>query len=311
MRSVTILAPFDCVVKSIDAKEGRAVNAQVEILRLDNQRLDLVTKRATAARDVAQSELRVARTSNSAEQIKLAEAKLLVAEADWSIAVFDLAAASIRAPYAATLLRVHVSEGQQLKAGQPLVTFGDVSKLKCRLPVDREVVKEGAILELTIEAQSVKALVESVTVLDPEHDKQRELAVSAATAVAVIESGSGGWHPGQVVYGPLSPRGSVLSVPLPSVKTDASGSRMVQVLREGVIRNVPVTLHGQMGKEAIFVSGQFSEHDELVLSTTQELADGTTVKPAAANAANAKAGGTNAAPAGTPAAPKKTNSAGF
>lgn len=313
IRSVTIIAPYDCVVKSIAEKEGRAVNAEVEVLRLDNQRLDLLTKRATAAREVAQSEVRIARSSNNAEQIKLAEAKLVVAESDWSLAVFDLAAASIRAPYAATLLRVHVAEGQQLKAGQPLVTFGDVSKLKCRLPVDRDVVKVGATLELAVEAQTVRAIVESVTVLDAEHDKQRELAVSAATAVAVIESASGGWHPGQVVYGPLSPRGSVLSVPLTSVKTDASGSRIVQVLREGVIRNVPVMLHGQIGKEALFVSGQLSEKDELVLSTSQELADGTSVKPASGNVAAAnKAGGPNAAAPGVTApAAKKTSGAGL
>ena len=56
IRSVTIIAPYDCVVKSVAEKEGRAVNAQVEVLRLDNQRVDLVTKRATAAREVAQAE---------------------------------------------------------------------------------------------------------------------------------------------------------------------------------------------------------------------------------------------------------------
>lgn len=317
IRSVTVTAPCDGVIKSVAEKEGRAVNAQVELIRIDNPRLDLVAKRANAAKELAQQELRVARTSNNPEQIKLGEARVALAEAEWSLAVFDQSSTSIRVPYAATILQIHVAEGQQVKAGEPLVSFGEISQLKCRLPVDREHVLPGSTMDLTVESQILKVSVDSITPLAADHDKQRELAVSAATAVVKLDNANQKWHPGQVVYGPLTPNGSVANVPLSSVKADASGNRVVLVVREGVVRSIPVTLHGQVGKESVFVSGMFGAHDELVTSSTRELADGTALKPAAPGqvaATSSKPGdnanaGTSSLPAGVP--PKKTSAAGF
>jgi len=280
VRSVTINAPCDGVVKTVAEKEGRAVNAQFEIVRVENPRLDLVSKRATAAKELAQQELRIARSTNNAEQIKLGETKVALAEAEWSLAIFDQQATGIRAPYAATILKLHVSEGQQVRAGEPLVSVGAVSQLKCRLPIDRDVVKVGGTMDLTVESQTLTVVVDSVTPLDAEHDKLRELAVSAASAVVKLDNAKQLWHPGQVVYGPLAPRGAVTSVPLNTVKSDAAGNRIVQVIRDGIIRSVPVTLHGQIGKELVYVSGTFGDNDELVTAATRELADGTALRPA-------------------------------
>lgn len=320
-RSVTLYAPFDSTVKSMAEKlEGRAVDPQFELVRLDNQRVDLAAKRAVAGKTVAEQEVRLARSAGNVDQLKLAEAKLAFAEAEVAIAILDQSAASIRAPYAGNVLRVLVQEGQQVRAGEPLVTFGDVKKLKCRLPVDREVVKVGAVIDLVVEAQTVKANIETLTVLDAEHDKQRELAVAAATAVAVIDNNFGEWHPGQVVYGPLSPTGPVASIPLASIKAGASGDRVLPVLREGLIRLVPVTLHGQVGKNSVFVSGQFTEHDEFVLSSSSELADGMSVRPAGAGFVPSTKAVTNSTPSPQPAAslkpdvpnaPKKPGAGGF
>ncbi len=321
IRSVTIYAPFDATVKSVVEKlEGRAVDQQFELLRLDNQRVDLAAKRAIAGKTVAEQEMRIARANSNADNLKYAEAKLAFADAEVALAILDQSAASVRAPYAGNVMRVLVQEGQQVRAGEPLLTFGDVKKLKCRLPVDREVVKVGATIDLMVEAQTVKATVETVTVLDAEHDKQRELAVSAATAVAIIDNNFGEWHPGQVVYGPLSPTGPVASVPLTSLKTGQSGDRVLPVLREGLVRLIPITLHGQVGKTSVHVSGQFTERDEFVISSSTDLADGMAVRPAGAGVvAAAKSGSGPAAGAqpganqkpDVPNAPKKPGAAGF
>mgnify|MGYP006272782041 CR=1 FL=1 len=317
IRSVTVTAPCDGTVKSISEKEGRAVNAQMELIRLDNPRLDLVAKRANAAKELAQQELRIARASTNPDQIKLGEAKVALAEAEWSLAVFDQSSTSIRVPYAATILRIHVAEGQQVTEGEPLVSFGETSQLKCRLPVDREHVLAGSSMDLLIESQTLKVTVDSIAPLASDHDKLRELAVSAATAVVKLDNANQKWHPGQVVYGPLSPKGPVANVPLTAVKADASGNRIVQVVRDGVIRSVAVTLHGQVGMESVFVSGQFGTQDELVTSATRELADGTALKPAApgqvavstSKSAENAAVGTSPTASGVP--PKKTSAAGF
>lgn len=317
VRSVTINSPCDGVIKTVAEKEGRAVNAQFEVVRIENPRLDLVAKRAVAAKELAQQELRVARATNNPEQIKLGEAKVALSEAEWSLAVFDQHATGIRAPFAATILKLHVSEGQQVRAGEPIVSVGDLSQLKCRLPIDRDVVKVGNTMDLTVESQTLTVMVDSVTPLDADHDKLRELAVSAASAVVKLDNAKQLWHPGQVVYGPLAPRGAVTSVPLNTVKADAGGNRIVQVIREGVIRSVPVTLHGQVGKELVYVSGTFGDNDELVTATTRELADGTALKPATAGQVSggipkALGQGTPATTTTTPAAPgNKTNAAGL
>ena len=51
-------------------------------------------------------------------------------------------------------------------------------------------------------------------------------------------------------------------------------------MRSGVIRNVLVRLLGQVGTDLSYVSGSFAPGDELIVSASQALADGTQVRAA-------------------------------
>jgi hypothetical protein len=54
----------------------------------------------------------------------------------------------------------------------------------------------------------------------------------------------------------------------------------VQVLRDNVVRDIPVAVLAPIGSDRSFVSGPVDAADELIVSATQELADGTVVRSA-------------------------------
>lgn len=310
-RRLTVRAPFDSRVKSVTARSGVEVLPQTELVALENDRLELAHKRALAAVEVAEGMLRVARKSAQPEQIQLGEAQVALAQAELALSSFDQKQTSLRAPYEATVLNVHVQVGQEIGKGDPLVTIGDLSKLICRVPVDRKTVKRGQTITLTVEDAAVVGIVESVEPVSEEQQRLRDLAVSVAMAVVSLRNTDGKLARGQSVYPHIVPHDPVARVPLESVSTAKDGNRIVQVLRDNIVRNVPVVLHGQIGKGDVFVSGAFVENDHVITSASIELADSTVVKP---SNAPATAPATGSSPSGQPASsapPSKTGAAGF
>lgn len=283
VREVTLRAPFAGVVKSVEVKPGSRAEAQFELAKVDSERLKLINDRAVAARALAEIQLRQATIDGDKAAIALAEAKLKVADAEVRIASYDEKQTAIRAPYGGTVLDVFVQTGQSVQAGDPVLSYGDLSQLRCRVPVERSETKVGNALELSVEDQTVSGRVESIVALTTELQVLRELSVSVALADVVIDNPSRRLREGQAVFAPLIPRYPLTRVPLEVVTTAASGDRIVQILRDHVVRDIPVSLHGQDGKSDVFVSGPFTEHDELLLSVSVQLADGTAVRPASAD----------------------------
>jgi len=309
-RKLTVRAPFDAKARTVSAQTGKKVLPQAELVALENKRLELSHKRATAALEVAEAMLRVARSSGKSEQVQLGEAQVALAQAEFALSTFDTAQTSLRAPYEATVLKVHVQNGQEIKQGDPLVTIGDLTSLECRIPVDRKTVKAGQTITLTIEDAAVVGLVESVEPVSDDQQRLRDLAVSVAMATVSVRNADGKLARGQAVYPNIVPNDPVARVPLESVSTTTGGRRIVQVLREHVVRNVPVVLHGQIGKGDVFVSGSFTKNDQVIISASVELADSTAVQPAVV----VRASSAKAARSGQPAAStqrKKAGAAGF
>jgi len=82
------------------------------------------------------------------------------------------------------------------------------------------------------------------------------------------------------------------------------------VVRQLVVRDIPVKLMGQVGSARIFVSGPFSEGDEVVYESSHQLGDGFQLKPSAV-AASSPPSGTPAQTPTTPPAGSPAKSAGF
>lgn len=308
-RELTVLAPFNGKARTVSAQAGKKVLPQTELVALESKRLELSHQRAIASLEVAESMLRVARSGGKPEQVQLGEAQVALAEADFALSTYDRAQSSLRAPYEATVLKVHVEQGQEIKAGDPLVTMGDLTTLECRVPVDRKAVSAGQTITLTIEDAAVVGLIESIEPVSEDQQRLRDLAVSVAMAVVSVRNADGKLARGQAVYPNIVPNDPVARIPLESVSTTTGGQRVVQVLREHVVRNVPIVLHGQIGKGDVFVSGPFTENDQVIISASIKLADSTAVQPSVVRASSS-----NSARNGQPATstkPKKASGAGF
>ena len=292
--AIDLVAHVDGVVSTIQVALGQSVAKQAEAVRLEATELQLQLDRAKAAHQAAQSA--------TGEQ---AAALLEIAKLDLRIAEYRLDQAIVRPPFDGTITDIHVVPGQFVRAGDPLVRLADLRKLTVQLPVDRTAVKTGASLEIKVEDQTVTGQVTSIQPLLPRFEPLRELFVSVATAIVTIDNSTGKFSEGQTVYSDLIPRAPVTEVPTLAVGNNVEGSRRVQVIREGFVRDVPVTLMGQAGHDYVFVTGRFGPSDELVVKSSKDLRDGMRVLPAA------PAAGTESKPGQPRSAPENRTAPGF
>lgn len=285
IRAVDLAAPVDGVIRTVHVEPGDALAQQAEAVRLDNTEQELLLKRAEANFRAAQIELRRARGAQDADLVELAEAKAEAAKADAELARYRLERTGVRAPFAARVFRVTAVAGQVVQAGEALMALGDTSRLKVEIPFDRKAAVEGQQIEIGVQDRTVKATVEHVLPLAERFAPLREIVNSIASAVVVVDNSSDLFKVGETVHVPLIPRHSLAEVPTNALSNTPEGERKVQVVRDNVVRDVRVQLLGQVGSERINVSGPFAEADELIVSTSRELADGTQVRPTAVAAA--------------------------
>jgi membrane fusion protein, multidrug efflux system len=297
LKSLKLASPIDGIVRIVHFEVGGKPESQSEAVLLDNRAQQLVVDRATALLKAAQIELKQA-MKGDADAVELAQARLDAAKADLDLAKLRLEQTSIRTPFPGTVFGMHVVEGQFVRAGEPVLTLGEAAQLKVVLPVDRTQVAVDQMIEVRVEDQTVQGRVVNILPPKPEFEPLRELAASIATAVVTIDNKSGRLHVGQTVYSPLVPRQPVAEIATACLSNLPTGRRRVQVVRDQVVRDVVVDLLGQVGPERIFVSGAFGEGDEIIVSSSQELADGTQIRPNAALADRAGSSRETSRPAG-------------
>ncbi|MBW3541404.1 MAG: HlyD family efflux transporter periplasmic adaptor subunit [Planctomycetes bacterium] len=288
-RLVDLVAVRDGRVREVRVKPGDEVREQAEVALLDATEEALLLDRARAHHKAAEVRLRRARSSGETDAIELAEAELAAAEADVKLAQVRLEQMVVRAPFAGSVFRVPAVAGAFVRAGDKLASVGEVSQLTVEIPIDRNAVPPDGQIEIRIEDENVRAKVESILPLGERFEPLRSILPSAASAAVSIENGGGRLQAGQTVYAPVVPRDPVVEIPTSALANQTDGGRKVQVVREDVVRDVPVRLLGQVGVDRVFVSGAFAEADELVLHASRELADGTRVRASAAGGAGEKA----------------------
>lgn len=288
-RTLALTAPVDGWIRSVAAKPQQKVVQQGEVIRLDDRRAELVLKRARSGLQAAQLEKKIAQTKADADQVALAEARLEGAQVDVDLAQMDLERFVIRAPFNGEIERVATVEGQFVRAGERLATLIDSSKLIVEIPVERSAATPGATVEIKVEETAVKAKVEAVLALSAHFDALRELTSSPATALVSIDNTAGTFAAGQTVYSDLIPLAPVAVAPSVAISNQPDGSRKLQVLRENIVRDLSVRILGKVGTDSVFVSGRFNEGDEVIVSSTRALADGTPLRALMAGAATGAA----------------------
>jgi membrane fusion protein, multidrug efflux system len=303
IRKLELVAPHDSVVRSISGKPGGKVPKETSVIQLDDAAAALRVKRAKANLQAARIEKKVADATKQPDAIELAQARLEAVEAE--LALEELAAQQLvlRARFAGELARINVSEGDYVRQGQVLAVLTDSTKLQVELPVDRESAKVGGPIKFQVEAAEMEGKISAVMPLAARFDPLRELSEGLVSVLVEVDNAGGKQFAGQGVFTSLIPNSTVAQIPAGAVANLPDGNRKVQVLRDNIVRTLPVIAHSRVGTESVWVSGPFKRGDELVVSTSKELADGTPVRPAATQpvAAGAPAAAAPAAAAGAPA----------
>ena len=115
------------------------------------------------------------------------------------------------------------------------------------MPVDRNATRAGQPLEIKVEDRTVPGTVDTILPLAPRFESLRDLVPSAASAVVVVPNTDGRLRAGQTVYSPLIPRDFVADVPNSCIANTPDGNHKVQVLRNNVVRDVPIATLGRRG----------------------------------------------------------------
>lgn len=280
VRSVTVTAPYDGIVRQADGKPNSKIQAQTEVVRLDTTVAKLNVTKAENNLKIATVEQKLAADADELRK-SVAQARVDVAKADAEMAKFHLEQASIRAPFGGELQRTLVTEGQFVRAGDPLAVVVDTSKLRVEVPVERSQATQGKTLPIKIEGAEVEAKIDSVLPLDSRFGAIRDVFESVASAILVVDNADGKFKAGQTVFVPLIPRQPVAEVPASSIGNLPDGQRKVQVLRHMVVRDIPIVLMGAVGVNRLFVSGAFAEGDEVIYESSHQLSDAFQLKSAA------------------------------
>ena len=277
-KSLHLVAQMDGAVNKIYFKAGDQVAAQTELIRFDSQERSIQLQIAQAEHALAQAEAKLAKGPEKA----VADAKVKVARKKLDFAEFRDQQTIVLAPISGVLSEVNVVEGEYVRAGDLLAVVYEPQLLIAEVPVERGKVEPGATFSLQVEADVAEAKVDAILQPLESFDPLRELFVSVATAKLLVDSPDGKFQPGQGISSEMVPTHPVTEIPIESIQTDdenADSERMVQVIRDGFVRNLPIQMLGQVGQTHVFVSGRFTAADELIVSSSEDLLDGSWVRP--------------------------------
>jgi multidrug efflux pump subunit AcrA (membrane-fusion protein) len=268
IRRVKLIAPFDGLIRTVDARLGAGVREGHDLVQFDpteaNARLKVATARLSGMKS----------GSGAGPGLEVGEAQVALAQA-------EVNRCSVRAPFAGRVMDVPVYPGQYVLKGTTLVELADTSSLRAVLPVDRRSVATGSTITVAVEEQEVSGKVQAILPLPESFAVLRELATPFAAASVVFPNGKGQLDAGLRARPSGVPTSAIANVPRRAIRPDelrgAAGS-MVQVIRNEYVTNVPVHVLGGIGAERVQVSGAFRPRDALVVGSSVPLIPGTLVR---------------------------------
>jgi multidrug efflux pump subunit AcrA (membrane-fusion protein) len=281
IRRVTLTAPSDGILRSLELPVGAAVRERQEVAQFDRAE-------AAALAKIAQAQVREARAAlKGAANAEAAQAQLEAAEARGELAALALDRCTLRAPFAGRLLDVAVSPGQYLPKGAKVAELADVSSLRVLVPLDRGKTSVGATVKLQVEGQAITGKVQALLPLSEALAPLHELTTALSAAWVVLPNPKSELEPGQRVLGPSLPTAPIATIPARALHEPAkgqSGGPTVQLIRNEYVTNLPVRVLGHPGPERVQVSGLLRPADRLIVSSSVPLVAGTLIRfsPAAA-----------------------------
>jgi RND family efflux transporter MFP subunit len=280
IRQVTLVAPADGFIRSMEIRLGENVRGSQEIAQLDRTEASARLKMATAEVKEKQGLLKSPATSQTLSP-DVIEAQIEAAQAKLELAQLALDRCTLRAPFAGRLVALPVCAGQYVLKGTTVAELADLSSLKTLLPVDRREVAAGAALTVQIEGRDVAGKVQAILPLPERYTALRELATPFATAWVVVPNTKGDLEPGLRVRPMTIPVAPIATVAKRAVKQEdprKNEGTMVQVIRNEYVVNVPVRVLGETGPERVQITGLLRRSDSLIVSSSVALLPGTLVR---------------------------------
>ena len=324
IRRVTLIAPADGFIRSIEFRLGAPVRESQEIAQLD--RTEALARSKMAAAEVKEKEAEL--KANQASEVL--RSHLEAAQARAELAQLSLDRCTLRAPFSGRIVAMPVCAGQYVVKGTTIAELADVSALKTLLPVDRRSVASGAALTVQVEGQDVAGKVQAILPLPVQYVALRELATPFAAAWVVVSNTKGDLEPGLRVRPTAIPVAPIATIPKRALKQNGArdaDNAMVQVIRNEYVTNVPVRILGDTGPERTQITGLLRRTDALIVSSSVSLLAGTLVRFGAGAAPHgiegtppdpsiggadagisgpADSGGQVGAPSGSKAAPRRS-----
>jgi len=289
IRRVTLIAPSDGIVRSMEARLGAAVRESQEIAQLDRTECSARLKVASAELREKQALLKTNKTYT-----EIYQAQLDAAQARVEIAQLELDRCTLRAPFSGLITAMPVSTGQYVLRGTIIAELADITSLKAIQPVDRSSVTVGSTLTAHIEGREVAAKVQAILPLPEKFARLRELATPLGAGFLIVSNTRGDLEPGLRLHAQAIPVRPLATVPRRALKpSDAKGgaAATVQVIRNEYVVNVPVHVLGDTSPERVQIAGALRTSDSLIVGTSVPLLEGTLVRFGEGAAAGAGDGG--------------------
>jgi len=281
IRRVTLIAPADGFIRTMETRLGAMVRESQEVAQLDRVQASVRLKLAAAEVKEKQALLKSTKPDFPAISPEVYQAQLEAAEARVELAQLELDRCTLRAPFAGRVTALPVCAGQYVLKGATIAELSDVTSLKALQPVDRRSVAVGAPLTVQIEGREVSAKVQAILPLPETFIRLRELATPFAAGLLVVSNPKGDLEPGLRVHHEAIPTMPVATVPKRAVKqedTRSGEATQVQVIRNEYVVNVPVRVLGDVGPERVQIAGALRAADSLIVSTSVPLLAGTLVR---------------------------------
>jgi multidrug efflux pump subunit AcrA (membrane-fusion protein) len=276
IRRVTLVAPADGFIRSMESRLGTSVRESQEIAQLD--RTEAAARLKMAAAEVKEKESLVPTVALPA---RVLQAQVEAAQARAELAQLALDRCTIRAPFGGRLVALPVCAGQYVIKGTTIAELADVASLKTLVPVDRRSVAAGAGLTVQIEGQDFGGKVMAILPLPDQFFTLRELATPFAAAWISVPNPRGELEPGLRVRPTTIPLTPIATVPKRAVKHEAGSPAdggSVQVIRNEYVTNIPVRVLGDTGPDRSQITGPLRRNDALIVSTSVQLLAGTLVR---------------------------------
>jgi multidrug efflux pump subunit AcrA (membrane-fusion protein) len=276
IRRLTLIAPADGLIRTIEVRLGSTVRESQEVAQLDRTMALLRLKLAMAEVKEKQGQLKSVNVASD-----VVKAQLEAGEARVEMAQLELDRCTLRAPFAGRVTALPVCAGQYVLKGTTIAELADVSSLTTLQPADRKSLAVGAPLVVSVEGREVSGKVQAILPLPKSYLRLRELATPFAAAFLAVPNPKGDLDAGLRVHHDAIPKTPIATVAKRAVKqedTRTSEGVMVQVIRNEYVTNVPVRVLGDVGPDRVQITGALRDSDSLIVSTSVPLIAGTLVR---------------------------------